>query len=328
MLNTLDTNDMNRTYIEQLLALSANLSNDGFGELELKILTNAMKEIHYAFEIFRKYDDRKKISVFGSARSEPGSPNYRATESFTSKATNRGYMIISGAGPGIMEAANRGAGREQSFGLQISTPGEDQANPIIDGDEKCINFRFFFSRKLLFAKESSASVFFPGGLGTHDELFELLCLMQTGHHHLTPLILCDRDGYWENLLEYLNEPLLEQEMIDGTDMQSVDYVTAPGEALEIIDNFYGNYHSSRFLDEEYIIRFHDYPSDRALEKLEDEFIHLCPESGFRVESGPLEGEESGAPEELHRLIFHYTNQDYGELRRLVDALNDWNRNNL
>lgn len=323
ILEVLDSDETSETYIKQLLVTTLKLADDNSGELELKILTNAFKEMRYAFEVFKDYEDRKKISVFGSARTKAGHPNYEAAESFSAKAAERDYMIISGAGPGIMEAANKGAGAEDSFGLHISIPYEYQPNRYIAGDEKCITFRYFFSRKLLFAKESEAIIYFPGGFGTHDELFELLCLMQTGGHHLTPIILCDRNDFWEDMIDYMKNSLLEEGTISETDLHLFDYVHDPEEALDVIDRFYSNYHSSRFLGDRYLIRFNDFPSETKLNALEEEFLHLCPESGYRVQRGPLKGEEPSVPEDLYRLVFHYTNHDYGELRRLIDELNSW-----
>lgn len=323
-LDTLDVDEQHETYFEQMMVAVAKMAEDDVDELDLKITTNALKELRYAFKVFRKYDDRPKISVFGSARTETDHPNYRAAEAFSSKAADRDYMIVSGAGPGIMEAANKGAGPEDSFGLHISLPHEYKPNRYIAGDEKCIHFRYFFSRKLMFAKESEAIVYFPGGFGTHDELFELLCLLQTGGHHLSPLVLCDSNGYWEEFLDHLETALLAEGTISENDLELLDYVSGPDEALEVIETFYSNYHSSRFLGDDFIIRFREYPGRDALKKLEDEFIHLCPESGFRVEEGPLAGEEDAPHEDLHRLVFYYSNYDYGELRRLVRMMNDWN----
>lgn len=323
-LETLDVAEDQETYFEQMLVSIANMAGDDVDELDLKITTNALKELRYAFSVFQKYDDRSKISVFGSARTERDHPNYQSAEEFSEKAVDRGYMIISGAGPGIMEAANKGAGAEESFGLHISLPHEYKPNRYIEGDEKCIHFRYFFSRKLMFAKESEAIIYFPGGFGTHDELFELLCLMQTGGHHLSPLILCDSTGFWESFLDHLENALLAEGTISETDLQLLDYVSDPGEAIEVVDTFYSNYHSSRFVGDEFLIRFRDYPGQSALRELEDQFLHLCPESGFRVEEDPLPGEENDAPEDPHRLVFYYTNYDYGDLRRLVRVLNGWN----
>ena len=325
--NVLDTigckDEEERSYIYQLMTTAGKLEEDGAGLLELKILTSSMKELRYAYKIFDQYRDRRKVSVFGSSRVDPDDPNYRMAEEFSSKAVQDGYMIISGAGPGIMEAANKGAGRDQSFGLNIHVPHEQQANKYIDEDKKCINFRYFFSRKLIFCKESDAAVFFPGGFGTHDELFELLCLMQTGRHHLVPIILCDQDGFWDEFLQYVENKLVRRGMINKEDLQLLDLVDSSEEILDIINHFYQNFHSERFVGDDFVIRFRDFPGNEALRSLADEFGELCPESGFKVVRGPIEGEESGAPSDLYRLIFRMTNHDYGELHRLINFINDW-----
>lgn len=322
LLESLPLDEDQETYFRQLLVTVGKLAEDDVDHLGLKLLTNAFKEIRYAFNIFQDYD-ATKLSVFGSARTHQEDPNYRAAEHFASLAADDGYMLISGAGPGIMEAVNKGAGPEKSFGLHISLPHEYKPNPYIEEDEKCVSFRYFFSRKLIFSKESGGAVFFPGGFGTHDELMELLCLMQTGRHHLAPLVLCDSDGFWEDGIDYFENTLLENGTISESDRHLYDYVETPSEALEAINRFYRNYHSSRFVEDEFIIRFRELPGRNALAQLDEDFIDLCPESGFRVEEGPIEGEESDAPRDLYRLVFYFTNQDYGELRRLVDRINDW-----
>jgi uncharacterized protein (TIGR00730 family) len=325
--NVLDTigfeDEEERSYVRQLMTTAAKLEEDEAGPLELKILTNAMKEIRYAFRVFNDYEDRTKISVFGSARTDPDHANYQLAERFSELAVDRDYMVISGAGPGIMEAANKGAGREDSFGLNIFVPHEQQANPYIADDEKCINFRYFFSRKLVFSKESDAVVYFPGGFGTHDELFELLCLMQTGRHHLAPLILCDNDGFWDDFVEYLDEKLVDNGMISPEDVQLIDHVHTAEEALDCVDRFYRNFHGGRFIEDDFVIRFREFPEDASVKQLEEEFGHLCRESGFEIIEGPIEGEEAGVPPGLYRLVFSLTSHDYGELRRLVDWINGW-----
>lgn len=321
-LDTLPITEERETFFRQLLTTVGRLAEDDVGDLGLKILTNSFKEIRHALEIFKDYD-KKKISVFGSARSHQEDPNYRAAEQFSSMAADEDYMLISGAGPGIMEAVNKGAGADNSFGLHISLPHEYKPNSYIEGDEKCISFRYFFSRKLIFSKESSGAVYFPGGFGTHDELLELLCLMQTGRHHLAPLVLCDADGFWEDEIDYFEESLLEAGTIGESDLHLYDYVNSPEGALSVVNQFYKNYHSSRFVEDEFIIRFREKPSRNALSNLNKDFDHLCPESGFRVEEGPIEGEESDAPEDLYRLVFYFTNQNYGELRRLINRINGW-----
>ncbi|MFB6346812.1 MAG: TIGR00730 family Rossman fold protein [bacterium] len=322
LLSVLPVTEENRTFYRQLLVTVGRLAEDDVGDLGLKLITNSFKEIRYALNVFNDYP-AKKISVFGSARTHPDHPNYEAAEKFSSHAAERGYMLISGAGPGIMEATNKGAGPDNSFGLHISLPHEYKPNPYIRSDKKCVSFRYFFSRKLIFSKESSAAVYFPGGFGTHDELLELLCLMQTGRHHLAPIVLCDSDGFWEEVLSYFEETLIEYGTISESDRHLYDYVNTPEAALDVIDRFYSNYHSSRFVGDEFLIRFRTLNSRSDLHELENEFIDLCPESGFRVEEGPIDGEEDSAPEDLYRLVFYFTNQDYGELRRLVSRLNDW-----
>lgn len=316
-----------RSYVRQIMTTAAKLKTDAAGPLELKILTNAMKEIRYAFRVFNDYEQETKISVFGSARTEPDHPNYKLAERFSRLASEEEYMIISGAGPGIMEAANKGATAENSFGLNIFLPHEQQANPYIVDDRKCINFRYFFSRKLIFSKESDAVVYFPGGLGTHDELFELLCLMQTGRHHLAPLILCDQDGFWDDLVGYIDNVLADNGVISPEDLQLINHVHSAEEALEVVDRFYRNFHSGRFVNDDFVIRFREFPKSASVRELEREFLDLCPESGFEIIDGPIEGEEAGIPPGLYRVVFTMTNHDYGELRRLVDWINEWAENN-
>lgn len=324
VLNTIQFDEeQDRSYVRQLMTTAVKLTEDDAGPLELKILTNAMKEIRHAFRVFNDYESKTKIAIFGSARTTPDHPNYQLAEEFSSRAAEEGYMIITGAGPGIMEAGNKGAGTDQSFGLNVFLPHEQNANPYIADDQKCLNFRYFFSRKLVFSKESDAVVYFPGGFGTHDELFELLCLMQTGRHHLAPLILCDTDGFWDDLISYVDKNLDDTGMISPEDLQLINHVHSAEEALEVVNQFYRNFHSGRFVDDTFVIRFREFPKEATVRELEDEFIHLCPESGFDVVEGPIDGEEDGIPSDLYRLQFTLTSHDYGELRRLVDWINQW-----
>ncbi len=324
VIDELDVEDPElRSYVRQIMVTGGKLSRDDAGSLEMKLITNSLKEIRYAFQVFQKYEDRDKISVFGSARSKPEDPVYQSAETFASMAADEGYMLISGAGPGIMEAVNKGAGSEASFGLHITLPFEDLPNRYIRGDEKCIHFRYFFSRKLLFAKEADAVVIYPGGFGTHDELLELLTLMQTGRQHLIPLVLIDVDGFWDRFLSYMRENLISTGRISETDLNLFEYVSTPREAVEFVNTFYSNYHSSRYVGEEFVVRFRDPPSTGEQIELESSFGDLCPESGFRIQREPVEGEESGVPDDLYRLIFTFTLKDYGRLRKMIDFLNSW-----
>ncbi len=312
-----------RSYVRQIMVTGGKLHRDKASLLEMKLITNSIKEIRYAFQVFQKYDERKKISVFGSARSKPEDPTYQSAEKFASLAADDNYMLISGAGPGIMEAVNKGAGSDHSFGLHITLPYEDLPNRYIRGDEKCIHFRYFFSRKLIFAKEANAVVIFPGGFGTHDELIELLTLMQTGRQHLLPVILIDEDGFWNRFLEYLTENLIPSNTISETDLNLFEYVGKPEEALESINTFYSNFHSCRYVGEDFIVRFRNPPSTEEERTLDDEFRDLCPESGFRIQQDSLDGEEPGLPDDLYRIVFTFSSKDYGRLRKMVDFMNTW-----
>jgi len=323
-LDELDVEDPElRSYVRQIMVTGGKLVRDDASSLDMKLITNSIKEIRYAFQVFRDYVDRPKISVFGSARTRPEEPMYQSAETFSRAAAEEGYMLISGAGPGIMEAVNKGAGSEDSFGLHINLPFEDQPNRYIRGDEKCIHFRYFFSRKLAFAKEADAVVIYPGGFGTHDEFLELLTLMQTGRQHLLPIILIDEDGFWDVFLTYLQENLIPRGTISETDLNLFEYVGKPEEALEAINTFHSNYHSSRYVGNEFVVRFR-YPPDGPEDVgLEEEFRDLCPESGFRIQQDPLDGEEPDVPDDLYRLVFTFSSKNYGRLRKMIDEINSW-----
>ncbi len=322
---TLDLDDPElKSYVRQIMVTGGKLSQDEAGALEMKMLTNSIKEIRYAFQIFQEYRGRRKISVFGSARKQPEDQEYQDAERFSRLAADDDYMLISGAGPGIMEAVNKGAGAENSFGLHITLPFEDRPNRYIRGDDKCIHFRYFFSRKLLFAKEAEAVVIFPGGLGTHDEFMELMTLLQTGRQHLLPLILIDRDGFWGSFISYMKENLIEAGTISKTDLNLFEYVQTPEEALASVNRFYSNFHSCRYVDEHFVVRLWDPPTSTQQRELEDEFRDLCPETGFRLQQGPLDGEEPVIPEQLYRLVFSFSSLDYGRLRKMIDFINSWN----
>ncbi len=312
-----------RSYIRQIMVTAGKLKKDDAGSLELKMITNSIKEMRYAFRVFSSYENREKISVFGSSRIDEDHEAYQKARTFSRLAANSDYMLISGGGPGIMEAVNRGAGKENSFGLHINLPFEALPNRYIRGDEKCIHFRYFFTRKLIFAKETNAVVIFPGGMGTHDELFELLTLLQTGRQEMIPMIFFDHGDYWERLEEYLSETLADSGTISETDFCLYDRVEEPEEALKVIQRFYSNFHSSRYVGDEFVMRFRHPPSEQERNRLDEEFESICPESGFRIQKGPLEGEGSEAPDSMYRLIFSFTSHDYGVLRNLVKFMNKW-----
>ena len=172
--------------VRQLLVTGVHLLRDGTSRAELKLVNSALKELRHAFRVFSPYSELRKVAVFGSARTPQDHPDWRHAHSFAEKMVHAGWMVITGAGDGIMGAAQGGAGRHASFGVNIRLPFEQQANPVIAGDEKLINFRYFFTRKVVFVKEAHGIALFPGGFGTHDEGFEALTLIQTGKSEMVP----------------------------------------------------------------------------------------------------------------------------------------------
>ena len=194
-------------FIREVLVTAVKLAGEDCGRGDLKILRSATKELRYAFKLFSDYRHAKKVTIFGSSRTVPDNPEYQTAVALSRKMAKRGYMVITGAGGGIMEAGNRGAGREHSFGLNIQLPFEQEANPVISGDSKLINFRYFFTRKLFFVKESNAVVLMPGGVGTQDEGFETLTLVQTGRSDPIPIVMLDAPGgtYWKSWYRFFRE---------------------------------------------------------------------------------------------------------------------------
>ncbi len=242
--------------ISDIMMTALRMVRDGSTRGDLKILAASLREMRYAFNIFRPYHDRRKVTVFGSARTPRMHPEYVQAKLFAEEMVKRDYMVITGAGPGIMEAAQAGAGRENSFGVNIKLPFEQRANPYIDGDKKLIHFRYFFTRKLCFVKEASAVALFPGGFGTHDEMYETLTLIQTGKSSLFPIILLDKKGgdYWREWADYIAEHLLGQGLISEDDMQLFKITDDAQWAADEITNFYVRYHSCRYVRDTLVLR--------------------------------------------------------------------------
>ncbi|MGH2627092.1 MAG: LOG family protein, partial [Anaerolineales bacterium] len=210
----------NADLIEDLLATGLKLVKDGTDRGDVKVLLTTLKELRHAFRVFTPYRQIRKVSVFGSARTLPSEPEYQAAQQFANRLAQLGFMVITGAGGGIMEAAQGGAGRERSFGVNIRLPNEQKANPTIENDPKLINFKYFFTRKVVFVKETHAIALFPGGFGTHDEGFESLTLVQTGKTNPIPIVFIDRPGgaYWRDWKRYVEKYLLRRRLIDAEDM--------------------------------------------------------------------------------------------------------------
>ncbi len=291
---------------------------------DLKMLNHALLELRYAFKVFAPYRSVRKVSVFGSARTGKDRLEYKMANRFSNKVSNRGYMVITGAGPGIMEAAQGGAGRARSFGVNIRLPFESKANEVIENDPKLIHFKYFFTRKVCFLKETDAIVIFPGGFGTHDEAFESLTLVQTGKSDLVPIVFVDRPGgtYWSAWLDYVRTHLRDEGYIDGFD-ESLFHVTESVEdAVEVVDGFYRNYHSTRYVRPLQVIRMNQPVTDSLLERLNREFSDIVVSGKIERLSAALEAEkDEPKTADLHRIAFRFDRKSYGRLRSLIDVLN-------
>jgi uncharacterized protein (TIGR00730 family) len=289
---------------------------------ELKLVNAALKEFAYSFRVFAPYRDLPKVSIFGSARVAPNDASYVATREFAREIAQRGWMVITGAGPGIMAAGHEGAGAEQSFGANIRLPALNPANAYIAKDGKLINFKYFFTRKVTFLKESKAFVLLPGGWGTLDETFELLTLVQTGKSDLHPIVLLQPDGssYWDEWLDFVRRQLLTPGFILESDLSLLSIARSPLAAVEEIERFYANYVSARFVGDRLVLRLKRAPDLEALSRLNRDFADL-------FEHGELEVIPPTPPEvrdddalECMRVAF-YPRHAYGRIRQLIDELN-------
>lgn len=305
--------------IENALKLLTDVKDTG----DVRVIQTALRELRYAFKLFAPYASVRKVTIFGSARTQPTRMEYQQAMEFGRKITEAGFMVITGAGAGIMHAGHEGAGPEKSFGANIRLPWEQAANPVIREDKKLVTFKYFFTRKLIFIRHSDAIALFPGGFGTMDEGYEALTLMQTGKSQLMPLVLIDRPGgtYWRTWDKHVREHLLRDQLICADDLNLYQITDSADQAVKIITRFYRNFHSSRFVKELFIIRLKHAPTDSAIEALNEDFadINLGPKIQ-RIEATPEEiADEDNV--ELPRIAFQFNRRDYGRLRQLIDALN-------
>lgn len=290
---------------------------------DLKVLNQVLKELRYAFKVFAPYRRIRKVSIFGSARTSVEAPEYVQARTFANRMTRIGWMAITGAGGGIMEAAQGGAGRSRSFGVNIRLPFEQKANTFIAHDPKLVNFKYFFTRKLMFVKETDAIALFPGGFGTHDEGFESLTLVQTGKSSLLPIVFVDRPGgtYWSEWKSYVETHLGARGYIEPDDLSLFAVTDDVDVAVSLIQGFYRNYHSSRYVGGRLVLRLQLPVSDQLLERLNDGFANII--SAGRIERIGILPDEENEPEthHLHRLALWFDRKKAGRLRQLVDAIN-------
>jgi len=307
----------------ELLVAAAGLVGDHPSRLDLKIAGAALHEMRDAFAMFAPYRELPKVTVFGSARTSPEDPAYKAAFDVASYLASHGWMVITGAGPGIMIAANEGAGRDMSFGVNIRLPFETEAHALLEGDEKLIEMKYFFTRKLMFMKESSGFIALPGGFGTQDETFELLTLQQTGKADPGPIVLLDVPGgtYWSHWADYVSDELYGGNMIGEFDRDMYVVTDSPAEACEEILAYWRNYHSIRYVGDRLVVRMKRDVDDELLETINERCASLLA-NGKIVRAKPLQPEiDTDDVLALPRLCFKYGNRHYGKLRPLIDLIN-------
>jgi uncharacterized protein (TIGR00730 family) len=317
-------NGENADLIEDIIETALRLLDDKADRLDAKVITSSLKELRYASKVFSPFRGKRKVTVFGSARTKTEAPEYQQAIEFGKAIVERGYMVITGGGEGIMGAAQRGAGRDNSFGLNIRLPFEQEPNLEIAGDRKLINFKYFFTRKLCFIKESDAIVLFPGGFGTHDEGFEALTLMQTGKSNPKPLVFVDRPrgNYWKTWWRFVEDQLLDEALISKEDLSLFKVVDNVQEACDEITRFYSNYHSCRYVKDALVLRVKYPVTEGLLRTLNERFANVCVNGAKFQVSGPLP-EEENEPElaGLHRIVFPFNRTNFGRLRSLIDVVN-------
>jgi hypothetical protein len=311
--------DLVADIIENALKLLGDVAERG----DVRVIQTALRELRYAFKLFAPYHGVRKVTLFGSARTPPTAAQYQQARTFAKKIADAGWMVITGAGPGIMQAGHEGAGPERSFGANIRLPWEQAANPVIENDRKLVTFKYFFTRKLTFMRHSDAIALFPGGFGTMDEGYEALTLMQTGKSRIMPLVLVDAPGesYWRRWHHQLRESIVRNRFISPDDLHLYHLTDSADEAVRLITGFYRNYHSMRFVKERLVIRLNRAPTGASLKQLNREFADIIQGERLRV-IGPTPDElEDNQELDRPRVAFGFNRRDYGRLRKLIDALN-------
>ncbi|HJP16328.1 MAG TPA: TIGR00730 family Rossman fold protein [Acidimicrobiales bacterium] len=311
--------------IAELLVSGVRLSLEDVNRGELKLTNSALKELRHSFSVFAPYRSERKATLFGSARISAGDPAYVSAREFGAAMAQKGWMVMTGAGPGIMAAGLEGAGKERSFGINIKLPFESSANEFIADDPKLINFKYFFTRKVIFMKETHGYALLPGGFGTMDEAFELLTLMQTGKSPLTPVVLLDPPGstYWDRWIDFVRLELLDGGLISENDLSLMHVYKDPEAAADHLCHFYSTYHSMRYAKDRLIIRLNRAVSDNELASLNLSFSDLLLSGSIeRISPDQSEVKDSDFLG-LDRIAFRYNQSSQSRLRLLIDSLNDY-----
>lgn len=311
--------------IRELIISALKAGQDTDYLADLKLLSNAMKEMRYTNRVFGPYRQKKKVTIFGSARTDRNEPIYQKCVQFSKTLADKEYMIITGGGPGIMQAGNEGAGSENSFAVNIRLPFEQSPNVVMFKNPRLITYKYFFNRKVAFVKEADAIAVFPGGFGTMDEAMEVFTLIQTGKTAPKPLVLIDDEsGFWELWFDFIKHEMLVRGLISAEDFSIFTITPDVDEAIQVIEDFYRNYHSLRFCEDRLIIRLNKELRKEDIETLESEFPEMLI-SGTRIVSTPPLPEEADEPDllKLPRLCLHFNHQHYGLLIAFIRQLNSF-----
>jgi uncharacterized protein (TIGR00730 family) len=315
--------DLQAAIMKELLVGTLRLHDSHLDVLDLKIVNRAVKELRHAFRVFHDYRDRRKISIFGSARTASDDPNYQLAFQFSRQVVEAGFMVITGGADGIMRACQEGAGRENSFGVNIMLPFEQGPNTTIADDPKLVTFKYFFTRKLIFQKEANAIALFPGGFGTHDEGFEILTLAQTGKSDPQPIVCLQAPGcdYWDDWYAFVTRQLLVRNLITPEDLSLFKITTSVDDAIDEINTFYRRFHSIRYVGRLLAMRLKTSISPEQVAGLHETFGDLLSEGTFELR-GPLP-EELDEPDlrDSPRLVFTSNRRSASRLRQLIDHLN-------
>lgn len=315
--------DLHAALTKELLGGLLKLHDAHLDLLDLKIVNRAVKELRHAFGVFHGYRDRPKVSIFGSARTPADDPNYQLAFQFAQAVVRKGFMVITGGADGIMRACQEGAGRDNSFGVNIMLPFEQGPNATIADDPKLITFKYFFTRKLMFQKEANAIALFPGGFGTHDEGFEVITLAQTGKSDPQPIVCLQAPGcdYWDDWMAFITKQLLKRKLISEEDLSLFTVVNSADAAVEEILRFYRRYHSIRFVGRQMALRMKTTISAEQLEHIQQGFGDLLTEGRFELRGALEEELDEPGLKDLPRLVFSFNRRSASRLRQLIDHLN-------
>jgi uncharacterized protein (TIGR00730 family) len=310
--------------VREMILAALKAGQEGEARADLKLMNSTLKEMRFTTKVFAPYRARRKVTVFGSARTGPHKPLYAMAKRFGQRLREADYMVITGAGPGIMQAVNEGAGSDHSFGVNIRLPFEQRANPTLEGSPRLIMYKYFFNRKVAFLKESDAVALFPGGFGTLDEAMETLTLVQTGKRAPLPILLFDEpEGeYWSEWLVFIQKELLARGYVSPADLRLFEQVSSEDTALANIERFYKRYHSLRYVNGKLVIRLVTPLDVQKVEQLRHAFSDILLPDGGITQTGPL-AREADEPEIAHlaRLVVDFNRRDFGRLKSLIDALN-------